>query len=200
MQVGPEQPTIDEVDALRAQQYRFLARLLGDAPDSGALAALAGIEGDRTEFGQALATLAKVAAATAPAEASREFDELFVGVGRGELVPYASFYRTGFLNGRPLAELRADLAALGIARAPDNPDPEDHIAALCDVMAGLIDGSLGAAGLNAQRRFFDRHLAPWAEQFFTDLERARASRLYAPVGTLGRLFMTIETTGFEMAA
>ena len=113
-------------------------------------------------------------------------------------MPYASFYLTGFLNERPLAALRTDLAALGVRRADANRDPEDHIAALCEAMAGLIEGDYGPADLDTQRRFFDRHLAPWAPRFFADLERARASRLYVPIGTLGRLFMDIEATAFAM--
>jgi TorA maturation chaperone TorD len=91
------------------------------------------------------------------------------------------------------------MARLGIARAQDVKEPEDHIAAICDMMAGLIEGSFGApADLGTQRGFFDRHLAPWAETFFADLEKARAAILYAPVGAIGQAFMKIERTAFEM--
>ena len=89
---------------------------------------------------------------------------------------------------------------LGVVRAPANREPEDHIAALCEVMAGLVAGSFGDGTLGAQQAFFDRHLAPWAHRFFADLERARASRLYGPVGAVGRAFMGIEATAFAMAA
>ena len=91
------------------------------------------------------------------------------------------------------------MARLGIARADHVKEPEDHIAALCEMMAGLIEGSFGEpAPLGAQRRFFDGHLAAWAPQFFADLESARAAVLYAPVGTVGQAFMAIEATAFTM--
>ncbi|HEY0834328.1 MAG TPA: molecular chaperone TorD family protein, partial [Azospirillum sp.] len=132
--------------------------------------------------------------------AEREYNALFIGVVRGELVPYASYYRTGFLNDRPLARVRQDLLTLGIERAPGVAEPEDHVATLCEVMAALIDGTLGASDLDRQKRFFDRHLAPWAGHFFTDLEHAEAARLYRPVGAIGRLFMDIEAEAFGMVA
>jgi TorA maturation chaperone TorD len=144
--------------------------------------------------------LAQVAARMTPAAAKAEYGALFIGMARGELLPYASYYLTGFLNEKPLALLRQDMARLGIARAENVKEPEDHIAAICEMMAGLIEGSFGApADLETQRAFFDRHLACWAETFFTDLEAARAAVLYAPVGTVGRAFIEIERTAFEMS-
>ena len=78
---------------------------------------------------------------------------LTLEIGRGELVPFASYYRTGFLNEKPLAKLRGDMARLGIARAESVKEPEDHIAALCEMMAGLITGAFGAPqGLAAQQQ------------------------------------------------
>ncbi|MCL6609251.1 MAG: molecular chaperone TorD family protein [Geminicoccaceae bacterium] len=189
-----------DVDALRAATYRLLARFLATPPDAEALRVASRLGEPETELGRALSLFARIAAATSPAQAADEYHELFIGVGRGELVPYGSFYRTGFLNEKPLALLREDLAALGIARAQDNPEPEDHIASLCEVMAGLAEGRFGETGLATQQRFFDRHLAPWAGRFFADLEAARAARLYQPLGTVGRLFVEIERTGFALAA
>lgn len=193
----------DEVlpeDRLRAHQYQLLARFLAAPPDRTLLELAAGLSGDDTDLGRGLATLARLAAATTEQAAAEEYHDLFIGVGRGELVPYASYYLTGFLHEKPLAKLRVDMARLGIARAEGVSEPEDHIAALCEMMAGLITGAFGAPlGLADQRRFFEAHLAPWAERFFEDLERARSARLYTPIGTLGRAFMTIETAAFEMA-
>lgn len=190
-----------ETEALRAALYRLLGRFLAAPPDAAALAVAGGLgDEDSGELGNALGLLARIARTTVVEQAAREYHELFIGVGRGELVPYGSFYRTGFLNEKPLALLRSDLSVLGLARAPGNPEPEDHIAALCEVMAGLADGSLAVVDLAEQRRFFERHLAPWAGRFFSDLERARAARLYQPLGTVGRLFMDIETAGFALAA
>ena len=189
-----------EEDSARSCVYRLLARFLASPPDAGALAVAASLTGDSSEYGRAVAALARVARATTQTEAREEYDRLFIGLTRGELVPYASFYLTGFLYERPLAALRADLARLGIASSPGCSDPEDHIASVCEAMAGLIDGTYGSCALAPQQQFFDRHVAPWAPRFFADLERARSSRLYGPVGTLGRVFMEIEATAFTMAA
>ena len=187
-------------EELRADQYRLLARFLAAPPDAVLLELAAGFAGDDTDFGRALAELAGRAGQVTPASVAREYTDLFIGIGRGELVPYASYYLTGFLNEKPLAKLRGDMARLGIARAETVKEPEDHIAALCEMMAGLITGAFGAPlDLAAQRKFFDRHLAPWAPLFFEDLEKAKSAWLYAPVGTLGRVFMGIEKTAFMMA-
>lgn len=188
-------------DRLRAHQYQLLARLLAVPAGAALLRLASGFAGDDTDVGRALGELARRAGQTTPEAVSREYHDLFIGIGRGELVPYASYYLTGFLNEKPLASLRADMARLGIARADTVKEPEDHIAALCEMMAGLITGAFGAPlDLAAQRAFFDRHLAQWAPVFFEDLERAQAAWLYAPVGTLGRLFMGIERTAFMMEA
>ena len=122
------------------------------------------------------------------------------GVGHGELQPYASYYLTGFLYERPLANLRGDLLELGVVRRADVHEPEDHVAALCETMAGLITGKFGSsADLSRQRKFFERHIGGWAPRFFEDLERAKSARLYMPVGTIGRMFMEIERVAFSMA-
>ena len=126
-------------------------------------------------------------------------------VGRGELVPHGAYYITGFLNEKPLARLRADLRGMGVGRTDGNKVPEDHIASLLEVMAGLIEGGFGEArdGAGAQQAahaFFHAHIALWAGRFFADLEKANAARLYVPVGTLGRHFVTIEEAAFEIAA
>jgi TorA maturation chaperone TorD len=184
-------------ERLRAHQYQLLARFLAASPDAAVLELAAGFTGDDTDLGRALAELALRAGRMTPEAASREYHDLFIGIGRGELVPYASYYLTGFLNEKPLAKLRGEMARLGIARAETVKEPEDHIAALCEMIAGLITGAFGAPlGLAGQRAFFDRHLAPWAPAFFEDLERAKSAWLYAPVGTLGRVFMGIEKTAF----
>lgn len=188
-------------DELRASQYRLLASFLAKPPEAPLLQLAAGFTGDDTDLGQALALLARLARNTTSAKASDEYHELFIGMGRGELVPYGSYYMTGFLNEKPLALLRRDMASLDIARADEVAEPEDHIGALCDMMAGLIMGDFGKPlSIAAQKQFFDQHLASWAGQFFTDLENAKAAMLYTPIGTLGRVFMGIEATAFDMAA
>ena len=190
---------VDAEEALRAQIYRLMSRLLAAPPNRALLDQVSGLKGDETPLGRGLAVLAARAAETSPQAAADEYGDLFIGIGRGELVPFASYYLTGFLNEKPLARLRGEMARLGIARADHVKEPEDHIAALCEMMAGLIEGSFGEpAPLGAQRRFFDGHLAAWAPQFFADLESAKAAVLYAPVGTVGQAFMAIEATAFTM--
>lgn len=195
------QSTILPEDELRANQYRLLSSYLARPPSAAILELSAKFTGDDTDLGQALAILAKLAGKTTPERASAEYNELFIGLGRGELIPYGSFYMTGFLNEKPLALLRQDMAKLTISRAKDVAEPEDHIGALCEMMAGLIMGDFSEPlSVTEQKQFFDKHMSVWAEQFFTDLENAKAATLYTPIGTLGRVFMEIEATAFEMAA
>ncbi|MBF5095275.1 molecular chaperone TorD family protein [Azospirillum sp. INR13] len=181
-------------DALRADVYRLLALTLAAPPSADLLELLGGLTGDATAIGNAFDDLASRARGTSPQEAEREFNALFIGVVQGELVPYASYYRTGFLTDRPLSALRADLQALGLERAPDVSEPEDHIAALCDVMAVLIREGADPA---VQRHMLDSHLKPWAGRFFQDLETAEAAGLYRPVGAIGRLFLEIEQEALD---
>jgi TorA maturation chaperone TorD len=127
----------------------------------------------------------------------REYFDLFIGMGRGELMPYGSFYLTGFLHDRPLARLRDDLRALGIERAEGEVEPEDHAAIMCEIMAGLAAGRFGAP-TGSDQQLFERHLAPWIGRFFTDLEQAEAARFYRHIGALGRTFIEIETEAFAL--
>lgn len=188
-----------EEDLLRARFYGLLSHLLSRPPDAESLALLRGMSGDDSALGGALAALAEAARAT-PAEAEREYNALFIGVTGGETVPFASFYLTGFLFERPLAELRATFSELRLARAEGVAEPEDHIATLLEVMNGLILGRFGApADLDEQRRFFDTHIAPWASRFFADLEAAESAALYRAVARAGGLFMAIEAEAFAMA-
>ena len=130
-----------------------------------------------------------------------QFNQLFIGLTRGELLPYGSYYLTGFLHEKPLAALRNDMRRLGIERAPNVYEPEDNIASLCEMMAGLIRGTFGAGSSEStERDFYNAHIAPWAGHFFTDLEGAKASVFYAPVGAIGRTFTEIEREAFRMGA
>jgi TorA maturation chaperone TorD len=192
-----EQSPSDYLAVARAREYALLAALLMRAPDAALLRRLARLEGGASALGAAHAALAAAAAATVADTVGREYFDLFIGVGRGELLPYASFYLTGFLHERPLARLRADLESAGIERTPGQSEPEDHAAILCEIMAGLIDGDF-AASVAQQRQIFDRHLAPWMARFFADLEGAKAASFYRPVGTIGRLFIDIETQAFAL--
>ena len=187
----------DEVDAARAQEYALLAVLLARAPDAALLARIAKLRGDATPLGVAHAALAQAADGASAEKIAREFFDLFIGVGRGELLPYGSYYLTGFLNERPLARLREDLQALGIERVETQSEPEDHAAILCEIMAGLIGGQFPAA-VERQRQIFEKHLAPWIGRFFADLAVADAADFYRHVGAIGRLFIEIETEAFAL--
>src|SRR5215510_11802501 len=152
--------TVDETDAARAREYALIAALLARAPSAELLERLSGLRGDATPLGVAHAALAESASRARPDKVEREFFNLFIGLGRGELLPYGSYYQTGFLHERPLARLREDLVALGIERSADQVEPEDHVAILCEIMAGLIDGRF-AAPAESDRAVFEKHLAPW---------------------------------------
>ena len=175
-----------------------MSLLLGKAPDTETLKRVATLKGDASDLGIAHLELASAAAATDDRAASKEFFELFVGLGRGELLPYASYYLTGFLHERPLARVREDLRLLGIERAGPSREPEDHIAILLEVMAGLARGDFDAE-FAEQARFFDRHLKPWAARMFADLEMSQAARLYRAVGRVGRVFMELESEAFTLS-
>jgi TorA maturation chaperone TorD len=189
----------DEIDVARAREYALLAALMARTPDRTLLEDIAGLKVDPSPIGLAHAALAEAARAAKPDTVEREFFELFIGIGRGEVMPYGSYYLTGFLYERPLARLRADLAELGIARAEGNSEPEDHIAALCEVMAGLADGRF-AAPPGSEEKIFKNHIEPWAARFFADLERAQGAQFYRSVGLLGRTFMEIESEAYELPA
>ncbi|ERP90245.1 molecular chaperone TorD [Marinobacter sp. ES-1] len=191
--------SITDEDRARAQIYQLLAVLLSSPPSDELLKGLASLQGDDTPLGSAYKNLAALAQRTTAVDAEQEFNNLFIGVGRGELLPYASYYLTGFLNEKPLADLRTDLMARGIKVSDGVKEPEDHIGTLCEIMAGIITGEFACdSDVSSQKAFFDAHMAKWAALFFTDLEEAQSSVLYAPVGSLGRAFMAVEADAFAI--
>jgi TorA maturation chaperone TorD len=199
MAAAVKEYVIDPEDQARADLYNFLGVLLVAPPDEDLLRQISGLQGDDTPLGSAIRTLSKVAAVTTAETAEREFNALFIGLGRGELLPYASHYLTGFLNEKPLANLRQDMAERGIQRADGKKEPEDHIASLMEMMGGLIVGRFGTVtSVVEQKIFFNSHIGPWAIHFFSDLEASGTSVLYSAVGSLGRQFMEIEDQAFEM--
>ncbi len=192
---------IVEEDRLRASWYALLSHLLSAPPQQVTLNMVAGLSGDETDLGRAIKSLSDVAVRSRPEGLTEEYFNLFIGIGQGELLPFGSYYLTGFLNEKPLARLRDDMGRLGIARADDVVEPEDHISSLCEIMAGLITGEFGEpASLATQQEFFDAHVGCWAPRFFEDLEAAKNAAFYMPVGTIGRHFMAVESQAFEMAA
>jgi TorA maturation chaperone TorD len=190
---------LDEIDVARAQEYALLATLLSRAPDKTLLSRIARLPGDTSPLGAAHAAVAEAARNADAADVEREYFALIVGLGRAELLPYASYYLSGFLHDRPLARLREDLAKLSVVRAASQAEPEDHAAMLCEVMAGVVSGRFPAPP-GSDRLLFEKHLAPWIGRFFSDLERAKSAEFYRAVGALGRAFIDIETEAFALPA
>jgi len=186
---------VDEIDAARAREYALLAALLSRSPDSRLISRLALLNGDASPIGIAHTALGEAAGRANEDKVAREYFDLFIGVGGGLLLPYSSHYLTGGLYGRPLVRVRDALQRLGIEKAPERSEPEDHAAFLCEIMAGLVGGGI-AAQAGADRDFFEEHLLPWIRRFFVDLEHAESADFYASVGALGRTFVDIETEAF----
>jgi len=192
-------PDIAPEDMLRAQCYRLLARFLSSPPTAADLADGARLTGDDSDLGRAISAFAHVCARSQAAAVAEEYHDLFIGLARGELVPFGSYYLTGFLHEKPLAKLRQDMGRLGVEREQDVAEPEDHIASLCEMMAGFIDGSLGRTlALDEQKAFYAAHIGSWAPVLFRDMEVAKASILYATLGSVGRVFLEIEEGAFAM--
>ncbi|MBE0438599.1 MAG: molecular chaperone TorD family protein [Gammaproteobacteria bacterium] len=182
----------DENTLWRAQTYALLATLLNAAPQKIVLEQLAALEivEPDSPMGKQWLQLREAVEQVEPESISDEFQALFIGVTHGELIPYGCYYQTGFLMEEPLALLRSDLAKLGLERQQEVSEPEDHIAAQCDVMR-LILMAEGTPVVSAQQ-FFQRHLAPWAEKFFADMVQAENAIFYRSVGHLGETFMQLE--------
>jgi len=185
---------VSQEDALRANAYGLLGNLLTRVPPPELLDRLKAIEVGSGDQGNGMAaawkTLAMAAQRTTPEAVDDEYHALFIGIGRGELVPYGSWYLTGFLMERPLAQLRQDLKRLGFERQENVKEPEDHAGALMEIMSMMIlDPGIGA---HEQKGFFDRHLEPWIGKFFEDLQNARSAGFFSAVGVLGAQFVEVE--------
>jgi TorA maturation chaperone TorD len=183
-----------EAERLRANTYSLLGALLAAPPTESLIQLLkqitpAEVGGDE-DLASAWEVLRLAGERASVASLDDEYHELFVGIGRGELVPYGSWYMTGFLMDQPLAILRRDLAELGFERQEDIKEPEDHVAALLETMGLMIAES--EASVNVQRRFFQSHMGPWMKTFFLDLQKANAARFYRAVGQFGEQFIEFE--------
>ncbi len=130
-------------------------------------------------------------------EVAQDYHDLFIGLGRGELLPYGSVYLSGFLQEKPLAELRIDLGHLGFETREDTHEPEDHAGALCEVMSVIV-GTPNEFSYDTQSNFFAQHMGSWMTEFFDDLIKARESGFYRVVGEFGKAFIEIEKQYFEM--
>ncbi|MGR3914317.1 MAG: molecular chaperone TorD family protein [Gammaproteobacteria bacterium] len=179
---------------LRANTYAILAAMLGAPPSRDLLGSLARIEmpsaRNTDDINRAWQQLRRTTN-TGLALLEEEYHDLFIGFGRGQVVPFGSWHLSGFMLEQPLSDLRDDLRALGITTCAQQKYPEDHISALCESMALIIRAA--DADDARERRFFARHLLPWAGKFFTELQAAKSARFYEPVGMLGRAFMELES-------
>jgi TorA maturation chaperone TorD len=176
----------------RAAAYGVLAALLRSAPEDSQLEQVAGfseVDDGGDEMMLAMSLLGLATKTCSRDGISEEHHALFIGLGRGELLPYGSFYLTGFLMEKPLGELRDDLDRLGFEREADVHEPEDHIAALCEVMSMLIQEGASTA---TQSTFFTTHIESWCQQFFADLAAAKNAVFYKAVARFGAAFMNLE--------
>ena len=182
-----------DADALRANTYTLLARLLRSTPDNDLLALLRRIETaakPRNELEYSWHQLKLSANHARLDDLDDEFHDLFIGLGHGEVIPYGSWYQTGYLMDKPLARLRRDLQQLGLQRQEQAYEPEDHIAAVCECMALLINSD---TDFETQKKFFREHLHGWLTRCFTDIQQAPSARFYVAVGLLGQHFTEVET-------
>ena len=202
---GADNQTIEDEQRYRASAYALLAGLLRAAPDQALLDTVSSLspdaddltlaEVDADELGLAMSSLAAASRGRDLALLEQEYNNLFIGVGKGEIVPYGSWYLTGFLMEQPLSDLRDDLRALGFERSDDTHEPEDHVAALFEVFSAMI---AGASSLPAQQDFFKTHMQPWLERFFADLGKARSADFYSKVAQFGAAFLNLESAYLSM--
>jgi TorA maturation chaperone TorD len=190
---GTLDPEVAEIQ-LRANTYGLLAALLTMPPSVELRQRLVDIDVPVAQNAEGIAgawQLLKLAAQRSNvASLDDEYHALFIGVGCGELVPYGSWYLTGFMMDKPLALLREELRLLGFERPPGVTEPEDHAATLCEVMAALIVSD--DIGDETERHFFSEHLSPWMGAFFEDLQEAKSAVFYRAVGRLGKEFIALE--------
>lgn len=191
-QVHGEMTNLSAEHRYRAGAYNMLATLLRQPPEQDVLntvTGLADVVEDKDDFAIAMSMLGLSARSATPDNLDDEFHALFIGLGRGELVPYGSWYLTGFLMEKPLGVLRDDLASMGFVRNEATCEPEDHVAALCEVMALLINEG---RSLDEQTQFFDAHMSSWLGQFFNDLSKAKSAVFYRAVARFGKAFFDFE--------
>ncbi|MFV2033341.1 MAG: molecular chaperone [Gammaproteobacteria bacterium] len=193
-------PDLEEEQQYRASAYSLIAAMLRAGPDQGLLDQIANLaavtrDDDDDDLLLAMSSLGLSAKTFTPDSIADEYHSLFIGLGKGEVVPYGSWYLTGFLMEKPLSDLRDDLRKLGYERSESVSEPEDHAAALCEVVSMLISEG---AELSVQRKFYQSHMANWMGRFFADLSNAQSSVFYKAVGRFGSAFMAFEDQYFSM--
>ena len=203
---GRDNSVVLPEDQARAEVYGLLSRLFYQPPSAELLEAIATSvtlcnDDSDSGFCRAWHTLQQAAATIDAAAVIEEFDTAFIGTGRQPVMLYGSFYLAGFLNEKPLAQLRDELAQKGLARRGDRHESEDHISALCDVMRFLIvgDHDTPPAALEVQRDFFLRQIKSWNNQLCAAVSSADETHFYKHVARLAREFFEIENESFDLA-
>jgi TorA maturation chaperone TorD len=193
-------PSPDATDETRGPVYALLSNLFAEPPDAVLLSRLASIEIGPLHAGRMVPAWRGLRKAAAEAEADQvndEFHELFIGIAHGEVLPYASWYLSGRLMDWPLTNLRGDLKQLGIQGQAGLGEPEDHVAALCEVMC-LLGEDDTMSGVERQHAFLTTHMLPWLPQFFQELDRAPSADFYRAVAEFGRAFFELEREYLEL--
>lgn len=208
---APAAPPDNLDGAMRANAYTLLANCLNAPPAKPTLeniAALHAPEAAADDIGRALTDLVAAASAASVAVAKNEnaaaaeaiaedYHELFIGLGRGKVVPYASYYLTGNMMDKPLVSIRAELAALGIQRREDSREPEDHAGILCELMAHLC-ADASATAYAKQKKVFEAHLAAWMSAYFADIENAAQTDFYRAAARFGAALIHMEKRYYAM--
>ena len=194
-----DQEIIEQEQRYRASAYALLAALLRAPPDQALLDHVAALspesDAEPDDLSEAMTALAGAAQQQRPEDLEDEYNVLFIGLGKGEVVPYGSWYLTGYLMEQPLSELRDDLRALGFERSPEIREPEDHAAAIFEVFSVMIADNVS---LDQQQLFFAKHMQSWLARFFADLDKANSADFYRFVARFGVAFYSLEETYLTM--
>ncbi|WP_051118423.1 molecular chaperone [Vibrio campbellii] len=185
----------EQEQTLRTEIYLVLSALFRSAPSEEMIEFLTSLEVEPSESAMQKAWIAlQQAAKDSNREAlEEEYQDLFIGIGRGEVMPFGSWHMTGAMMEKPLAEIRHDLELLGFERDENVKEPEDHIAALCEVMSMLTDEEE-----DLQQAVFNKHIAPWFNSFTQQLENAESANFYKPAAQLCEAFLTLEQVRFSV--
>ncbi len=190
-------------DEARRDLYALLARLWYAGPDAGLLAAIAAAgeihaEGEQVALAEAWRALQRAAGTADPGAAQQEYDALFIGTGKAAVTPYAAHYLVETGTERVLVALRDELATLGLARSDAVHEPEDHFAALCDVMRHLVADSSSDAALQRQKKFFTRYMKPAYNRLTDEVTASTKTSFYAYVAGFTKAFCDVEATSLDM--
>ncbi|EKO3825895.1 molecular chaperone TorD family protein [Vibrio harveyi] len=185
----------EQEQTLRTEIYLVLSALFRSAPSEEMIEFLTSLEVEPSESAMQKAWIAlQLAAKDSNREALEdEYQDLFIGIGRGEVMPFGSWHMTGAIMEKPLAEIRHDLDLLGFERDENVKEPEDHIAALCEVMSMLTGEEE-----DIQQAVFNKHIAPWFSSFTQQLENAESANFYKPAAQLCEAFLTLEQVHFSV--